>query len=307
MAKKKNPPMSGVPDPGFTWARGSADALQLAGRRVAVVGGTDGLGRAIARVLARRGAEVTVVGRTFRDEGVANVSFVRADLSSMKEARRVARELPAERFDLVLFTTGILAAPTRETTREGIERDMAVSYLSRLAMLRELAPRLGSVRAEGATKPRVFVMGFPGTGQLGEPVDDLNAERSYDAMKVHMNTVAGNEMLVLDGARRYPALGVFGLSPGLIRTNIRANYLGEGSLKHRLTEWMIGLFTTSPEVYAERIAPLLFAPELDGRTGLHFNQKGIAILPTEALTPSHVERFLAASDALVEKALAASA
>jgi NAD(P)-dependent dehydrogenase (short-subunit alcohol dehydrogenase family) len=243
MARKKNPPMSGVPDPGFTWARGSADALQLAGRRVAVVGGTDGLGRAIARVLARRGAEVTVVGRTFRDEGVANVSFVRADLSSMKEARRVARELPAERFDLVLFTTGILAAPTRETTREGIERDMAVSYLSRLAMLRELAPRLGSARTEGATKPRVFVMGFPGTGQLGEPVDDLNAERSYDAMKVHMNTVAGNEMLVLDGAWRYPALGVFGLNPGLIRTNIRANYLGEGSLKHRLTEWMIGLFT----------------------------------------------------------------
>lgn len=150
----------------------------------------------------------------------------------------------------------------------------------------------------------MFVMGFPGTGQVGEPVDDLNAERTYDAMKVHMNTVAGNEILVLDAARRYPGLGTFGLNPGLIKTNIRANYLGEGSLKHRLAETMIGLFTWSPEKYAQQIAPLLFAPELDARTGVMFNQKGLAILPTEALTPEHVGRFLAASDALVQRATA---
>lgn len=304
MANKKNPPMSGFPDPAFSWKHTKSSELQLAGRHLAVVGGTDGLGRAIARVIAGRGAQVTVIGRTFRDEGVANIRFLRADLSSMKEAARVARELPAETLDAVLFTTGILAAPARETTAEGIERDMAVSYLSRLVILREIAPRLGTGRPAGATKPRVFVMGFPGTGQVGEPVDDLNAERSYDPMKVHMNTVAGNEMLVLDAARRYPQLGAYGLNPGLIKTNIRANYLGAGSLKHRVTETLIGLFTWSPEKYAERIAPLLFAPELDARTGVMFNQKGVAILPTEALIPEHVAKFLAASDALVGRATA---
>jgi NAD(P)-dependent dehydrogenase (short-subunit alcohol dehydrogenase family) len=304
MANKKNPPMSGFPDPAFTWKHTQSSDLQLSGRRVAVVGGTDGLGRAIARVIAGRGGLVTVIGRTFRDEGVANMSFLRADLSSMQEAARVARALPAESLDAVLFTTGILAAPTRETTAEGIERDMAVSYLSRLVILREIAPRLGTGRPPGATKPRVFVMGFPGTGQVGEPIDDLNAERGYDAMKVHMNTVAGNEILVLDAARRYPQLGAYGLNPGLIKTNIRANYFGEGSLKHRVAETLIGLFTWSPETYAERIAPLVFAPELDARTGVMFNQKGLAILPTEALTPDHVARFLAASDALVGRATA---
>ena len=50
MANKKNPPMSGFPDPAFTWKHTQSSDLQLSGQRVAVVGGTDGLGRAIARV-----------------------------------------------------------------------------------------------------------------------------------------------------------------------------------------------------------------------------------------------------------------
>jgi hypothetical protein len=35
-------------------------------------------------------------------------------------------------------------------------------------------------------------------------LDDLNAEKSYRAFSAHMNTVAGNEVLVLDAAARYP-------------------------------------------------------------------------------------------------------
>jgi hypothetical protein len=38
---------------------------------------------------------------------------------------------------------------------EGIERDMAVSYLSRLVILRGIAPRLGTHRPAVQTKPRV--------------------------------------------------------------------------------------------------------------------------------------------------------
>ena len=56
----------------------------------AVVGGTDGLGRAIAALSASRGAKVIVVGRTFRDNGVPNIQFMKADLSKTSEAARVA-------------------------------------------------------------------------------------------------------------------------------------------------------------------------------------------------------------------------
>jgi NAD(P)-dependent dehydrogenase (short-subunit alcohol dehydrogenase family) len=219
----------------------------------------------------------------------------------LREAERVAKRLPAETLDLVVFTTGIFAAPKRQETAEGIERDMAVSYLSRLVILREIAPRLGTKRPEARMKPRVFVMGYPGAGQAGT-LGDLNAERSYSAMVVHMNTVAGNEMLVLDAAKRYPQASFFGLNPGLIKTNIRDNFLGEGSTKSRMIEWMIGLVTPSAKAYAELLVPLLVSPELEGHSGAMFNQKGLAIFPSPKLSDGHVKDFLAASEALVSRA-----
>jgi NAD(P)-dependent dehydrogenase (short-subunit alcohol dehydrogenase family) len=295
---------SGTPDRTLVWKHTNANSLDLSGKKVAVIGGTGGLGRSLSRVMASRGAQVTVVGQTFRDQGTPGISFIKADLSLMREASRIGEELPADGLDLVVLTTGIIAAPKREETAEGIERDMAVSYLSRLALLRRLAPRLGQNRPTNTPKTRVFIMGFPGTGEAGK-LEDLNAESSYKAMAVHMNTVAGNEMLVLDSVHRYPHLEVFGLNPGLIKTNIRDNYLGTGSLKSRILEGIIGLVTMSAERYGEKLTPALFAPELNGRSGAMFNQKGLAILSTPALTKARVESFLEASEALVKRALEA--
>jgi NAD(P)-dependent dehydrogenase (short-subunit alcohol dehydrogenase family) len=288
-------------DTSIDWHPVNPSSLDLNGTRAAVVGGTGGLGRAVSRSLASRGARVVVVGQTFRDSDVARIQFVKADLSLMREAERVANALPAEKLDLVVFTAGIFAAPERQETAEGIERDMAVSYLSRLVILRQIAARLGKDRPAPSNKPRIFVMGHPGAGQAGS-IEDLNAEKSYAAMRVHMNTVAGNEMLVLDAARRYPDLSVFGLNPGLVKTGIRANRLGAGSVKHRFTEWMIGLLTPSPETYAAHLTPLLVAPELEGHSGAMFNRKGLAILPTRKLgDASYVTAFIEASEAIVSR------
>jgi NAD(P)-dependent dehydrogenase (short-subunit alcohol dehydrogenase family) len=51
------------------WRRRDADAPDFEGRQVAIVGGTGGIGRALSRHLAALGANVIVVGQTFRDAG----------------------------------------------------------------------------------------------------------------------------------------------------------------------------------------------------------------------------------------------
>jgi NAD(P)-dependent dehydrogenase (short-subunit alcohol dehydrogenase family) len=285
-------------DKNFTCRRIDPASLDLQGMKVAIVGGTGGIGRALSRFMASRGADVIVVGRTFRDSDVL-IDFIKADLSLMREAKRVGEVLPAETLDIVVLTTGIFAAPKRQETAEGIERDMAVSYLSRLVILREIAPRLTTTRRAAPMKPRVFVMGYPGTGQ-GGMLDNLNGEKSYSAMPVHMNTVAGNEMLVLDAAKRYPNVRVFGLNPGLIETDIRNNFLGEGTLRSRVVEWMIGMVNPSVETYAERLTPLLVSPDLEAHSGAMFDRKGHAILPSPKLRDAaYVTAFIAASEALV--------
>ncbi|QQX92731.1 SDR family NAD(P)-dependent oxidoreductase (plasmid) [Gluconobacter sphaericus] len=279
----------------------NVDPGSLRGKRAIVVGGTGGVGRAVSQALAARGTQVTVVGQTFRDADIANISFVQADLSLLNDAERVARELPAEQADLLVFTTGIFAAPKRQVTAEGIERDMAVSYLNRLVMLRNLAPRLGTQRSDGSPRARVFIMGYPGTGQLGTP-DDLNSDRAYKVMAAHMNTVAGNEALVVDSAHRYPDLGVFGLNPGLIKSSIRSNLMGADSLKHRIMEWLIGKLAPSADDYAARILPLLVSPDLDQRSGAFFNRKAQAILPSEGMNEAYAKRYITASEAVIAKA-----
>lgn len=290
--------LSGVPRKDLQWTPG---AVGTWGRRVAVVGGTGGLGQAIARLLAAQGGKVTVVGQTFRDAGTAGLDFLKADLSSMAEAARVGQQLAAEPYDTFVLTTGIFAGPRREVTPEGIERDLAVSYLSRFVLVRSLAAKWTAPPPAGQARPRVFVMGMPGTGQLGNP-DDLNAEGKYEAMPVHLNTVAANEALVVAAAKRWPGAAFFGLNPGLVKTNIRANTLGGNqSLRFKVVEALIGLFTPAPEQYAQKLVPLLLSPELDRHSGALFNARAQPIERTQGLDDERAEKFFAASEALLAR------
>lgn len=289
----------GTPRKDLTWQRVPVGELDLTSRHFVVVGGTGGIGRAIAQTLVARGADVTVCGRTFRDEGVEHLSFIAADLTLMTSAEALAAALPVENIDTVIFTNGILSGKNRVATEEGIEIDLAVSYLSRFVMLRNFGSRLRT-RPDDASPMRVFVMGFPGSKEKGD-IDDFNSETKYSSMTAHLNTIMGNEALVLDAPKRYPHLRVYGLNPGLVKTTIRESMLGSGFFS-RITESIIGaLFLTAPQ-YAERIVPLLVSKDLDGHSGAVFNQRCQAIEPNRWLTQERISQIMAASKALVERA-----
>ena len=84
------------------WAWQDLPEGALDGKVVVVTGGTSGLGREIARGVARAGATVVVVGRS-RERGTAVVSelrehgsparFLPADLSDLTAVERLAEEL----------------------------------------------------------------------------------------------------------------------------------------------------------------------------------------------------------------------
>jgi len=285
------------------WARKPLAPGVLTGKKMAVIGGTNGIGRALARLFAAKGAEVVVVGRTFRDDGVERLRFISADLSQMKQARRVAEELPVETLDMLIFTAGAGPGKHPVDSSEGIEIDVAISYLSRFVIVREVAERLGVKRVGKTPKPRIFVMGGPGVGIEGDP-SDLNSERTHEYWHAHMNTVAGNEALVIGAASRYPGVNFYGLNPGMVKSDIRSHFLGAGSFKHSLVEGLIGMRFGGPDEYAENIAPLIVSPDIEQFSGAMFNKRGDAILPSPAMGDgAYVRRFMEASERLARTVL----
>jgi hypothetical protein len=63
------------------------------------------------------------------------------------------------------------------------------------------------------------------------------------------------------------------------------------------------LTSYSPETYAKRMVPLLFASEIEGRTGLMFGRGAQPIRSTQGLDGPYVDRYLSASEALLQRAL----
>ena len=66
---------------------------------------------------------------------------------------------------------------------------------------------------------------------------------------------------------------------------------------------MIGILTISADTYARRIVSLLFSTDIESASGAFFNQKAIAILPSESMTPSYVNEYMEASDKLLMRVL----
>jgi NAD(P)-dependent dehydrogenase (short-subunit alcohol dehydrogenase family) len=281
----------------------SVDPSAFPGLKVAIFGGTGGLGQAISQSLLNKGAEVTVVGRSLKDPPHPRRLFVPADLSSLVNALDVARKLPAETYDTLLLTHGIFAGRTREITSEGLEKDLATSAMSRWVIVRQMAPRLGQGRSLGRPKPRLFVWGFPG-GKRSLDFSDIQSSRHYRWQTAHSNTVVFNEALVRDTASRFPEINAFGMNPGIIKTNIMSGVLGQSSMPQRIQQTLTGLLFQSAETYAEKVTPLVVHRALEDSSGSLFDRHAQPIEPNPWLVEDdHFARIVEAAEALSAREL----
>ncbi|HEX9603211.1 MAG TPA: SDR family NAD(P)-dependent oxidoreductase [Myxococcales bacterium] len=124
--------------------------LQLRGKRALVTGSTAGIGFAIARALAREGAQVIVNGRTQErvDAAVREIGGgargIAADLGTARGAARLLAELPE--VDVLVNNVGIFEAkPFTEIPDEDWLRLFETNVLSGVRLSRGYLP--GMVRA----------------------------------------------------------------------------------------------------------------------------------------------------------------
>src|SRR3954464_12254261 len=235
---------------------------------VVLTGATSGIGRAAAAELVRRGAEVAIVGRDPErvKETAGGVMHEHvADLSSLEEVRGLADELLAryERIDVLANNAGAMYT-SRHVTPDGYEQTFALNHLAPFLLTRLLRERLAGGRvvttASDAHKQGVL------------DLDDLQAERSFSAMKTYGTTKLCNVLFTRELARRAPELHATCFPPGVVRTGFGKN---DGGIWKVLTT-VAGPFFRSPERGARSLVWLALSDEAAGLTGEYVQDEKLA-------------------------------
>lgn len=189
-------------------------ASVLEAGRVVVVGGTRGIGAAIANKLAHDN-DVTTIGRS--ESSNAAVKHLRADMALLSEVRRVAERLLEDEapIDLLVHSADILAMSRIETS-EGFERSFALNYLSRFSL--NIALQKSMRRARRPRIVHIAAAGFPGKLDL----DHFPPPDSMSSFRAHNIGQRSNDCHVVEFQRRYPSgIEIYNFNPGRVATTIR--------------------------------------------------------------------------------------
>ncbi|KAH8924264.1 NAD(P)-binding protein [Atractiella rhizophila] len=275
----------------------SNDALDLSSKQSAVVGGTQGIGEAIAIRLASLGSDVIIIGRNkelgnqvirqmrevARDESVQTFEFFPADLSEISEMKRLAAVLSercGNRGIHFLFQTqgGPPNGQWKETV-DGLEHRFAVQILSRFALPYLLA-------SSGTLKESVASLADPGGKTEKFDGDDLDLRKVRQSYKLgpisHILASARRDGVVTDAMtlefnERFPHLKAIHLFPGIVPTKAASN-MGFPFPIPQLSASLLPVFSfltrESPNKFAD-VRIFLAANPVGKQLGIHFARNTI--------------------------------
>ncbi|GAA5844542.1 hypothetical protein JCM11251_001627 [Rhodosporidiobolus azoricus] len=233
-----------------TIARNANIGLDLSGKTAAIAGGTQGIGAATGLRFAQAGANVYIIGRNaelgqqvvekMKNAGEAaegrHFEFIQADLSSVKEVKRVAEELKAKAgakgIDFLVTTQGGPPNGSYDltTTTPAHESHFAVQTLSRFGLSYLLASS-STLNKNGAW---VNVCAPSGTNGSEPDVEDIELASEDKRKKLwtsrimaqgHQDGALGDAMIT-HFERAFPHLRSYHLFPGYVYTDaLRSSHL----------------------------------------------------------------------------------
>jgi NAD(P)-dependent dehydrogenase (short-subunit alcohol dehydrogenase family) len=249
---------------------------RLDGKSAVVTGGSQGMGKEVARELARLGAAVIIVARdpartreAIADieatTGSRSVRFVQADLASLDAVRRAAAEIRESHpvLDILVNNAGGHFLRRLESA-DGIEQSWAINFAAPFlftnllidSILASTAGRVVNVASNAMSKTLTMA--------------DLKRDGGFDSWRAYGEAKLCLVMFTYDLARRLAdsRVTVNCLHPGLVATSVATS---------AKPEWMptfvldfIKLFLLTPEQGARTALALAASPDLKDLTGRHF-------------------------------------
>jgi NAD(P)-dependent dehydrogenase (short-subunit alcohol dehydrogenase family) len=203
------------------------------GRNVIVTGANTGIGFETARMLALKGAQVTLacrnldkgreaLERILAEPADAAVSLEQLDLSDLRNIEGFAARFADqhERLDLLILNAGVMVPPESKTA-QGFELQFGVNHLGHFALTGALLPLVQAT--EGS---RVVVVSSTAATRGVMHFDDLQFEkRGYAPWQAYGQSKLANQLFTLELQRRLRAAGssvlVTAAHPGWTATDLQ--------------------------------------------------------------------------------------
>ena len=206
-----------------------AAGVDLSGRHAIVTGASSGIGVETARVLADRGAAVTLAVRD-ADAGASAASAIRTSTGSgavtvepleLSDRASIARFVAAwdGPLDILVNNAGVMALPERTLTGEGVELHFATNHLGHFALATGLHAALV---ASGDAR----VVALSSSAHLYCPVlfdDPTFAFVPYSPFLGYGQSKTANVLFAVEAQRRWQrdAITVNAVMPGGIATRLQ--------------------------------------------------------------------------------------
>lgn len=277
----------------------------MRGKTCLVTGANAGIGKETVAGLAARGARILMVCR-HRGRGERAIEQIRrrvpnaelelllADLSGIREVRRLIGEVErrVDRLDVLVSNAGVYSARRRET-EEGLERTFAVNHLAPFVLVRGL---LGLLRRSAPARVVVVASAAHFRGTIA--FEDLLAEdRRYSGWRAYSQSKLANVLFAAELARRVSAAEVTAnsLHPGVVATKLL--------LRGLVPKWLARPWTITPEEGAKAPLHLATSAEVAGVSGEYFEECEPREPSLEARNAEVASRLWAVSERLERRAV----
>ena len=259
----------------------------MKGKTVLFTGASRGMGRFAAIELARRGAEILVVGHN-QARGVAAVDairatgssaeFLHADMGDAEEVCAVGEAVLAqhESIDVLIHSAGGMP-PSSARTREGVDRGFAQNFLGAFLLTRLLEDRLlasapARVIAVGSSAHR-FVKKLD-LDEFIRPVDSRMSSFQKGNYQMHSYQVAKLAVTawIFSLARRWAGRGVTAnvLDPGVVKGEIGEHFEAPPPMRVLMNHVFPFFLAVGKERGSEQYVRLATDPLLQNISGAYF-------------------------------------
>ncbi|PCH43600.1 NAD(P)-binding protein [Wolfiporia cocos MD-104 SS10] len=230
------------------------------------LGGTSGIGQAMAEALARyTKGDVHIVlcgrNRTAAESIIASFpkstssgaeaqhEFAQCDATLMSNIDTTTSALISRlpKVNYLVLSSGFLSMSGRDDTSEGIDKRMALHYYGRWKFIHDLLPLLQKASDAGEDAKVMTVLGAGNGGKID--LDDLALRKNYSAARAGSASPTYSDLMTEVFAEKEPGISFVHAYPGVVRT----------PLLNCVIKTLVYPISVSPEQCAEHMLYALLA------------------------------------------------